>query len=80
MHFSVRAVLQSERVLNIFNMVISGMKTQFYTLCMKSNFVRITNSNIYNFTVLKKWIFAILIHSAWRIHSGGNIYIYHLTF
>ena len=31
MYFSVRTVLQSERVLNIFNLVISGMKTQLYT-------------------------------------------------
>ena len=29
-HFSVRTVFQSECVLNTFNMVISGMKTQFY--------------------------------------------------
>ena len=34
MHLSVSTVLQSERVLDIFNMIISGMKTQFYTLCM----------------------------------------------
>ena len=31
MHFSVRTEFQSERILNMFNMVISGMKIQFYT-------------------------------------------------
>ena len=31
MHISVMPVFQSERVLNIFNMVISGMKTQIQT-------------------------------------------------
>ena len=42
MHFSVRTVFQSERVLNIFNMVISGMKTQFYSYCVNSKYGRIT--------------------------------------
>ena len=46
MHFNVKTMFQSERVLNIFNMVISGMKTQFYTKCMKSKYGRITNTNI----------------------------------
>ena len=27
------------------------------------------------YSVLKKLIFAILIHSAWRIHSAGDIYL-----
>ena len=31
MHFSVRTLFQNERLLNISNMVFSGMKTQFYT-------------------------------------------------
>ena len=43
---SARTVFQSERVLNIFNMVISGIKTQFYTLCMKSKYGWITNTII----------------------------------
>ena len=49
MHFSVRTVFQSERVLNISKMVISGMKTQFYTSRMKSKYGRITNTNIIYF-------------------------------
>ena len=31
MHFSVRSVFHGDRVLVSFNMVISGMKTTFYT-------------------------------------------------
>ena len=31
MRFSVKTVFKSERLLNILNMVISGMKTQLYT-------------------------------------------------
>ena len=42
MHFSVRTVFLSECILNIFNIVISGMKTQFYT----SKYGRIENTNI----------------------------------
>ena len=54
MHFSIRNVFQSERVLNSFNMVILGMKTPFYTKCMKSKYSRITNTNIkYFYSVLK---------------------------
>ena len=41
---------------------------------MNSKYGWITNTNINFFTVLKIWIFAILIHSAWRIYSAGNIY------
>ena len=44
--FSVRTVFQSERVLNICNVVISGMKTRFYTQCMKSKYGRIKNTII----------------------------------
>ena len=55
MHFSVRTVFQSESVLNIFNVVISGMQTQFYTLCIKSKYGWITNTNIkLYYSVLKK--------------------------
>ena len=54
MYFSVRNVFQSERVLNIFKMVISGMKTQFYTSCNRSKYGRITNTNIKFFTVFIK--------------------------
>ena len=31
MHFDIRPVFYSERVLYSFNMIISGMKTKFYT-------------------------------------------------
>ena len=64
------SVFQVERVLDSFNMVISGIKTTFYTQCMKSNYVRITNRNIKTFySDLKKWIFAISIHSAGTIYT-----------
>ena len=41
-----------------------------------SKYVRITNKNIFSifFQWLKKIIIAILIHSGWRIHSGGYAY------
>ena len=50
--FSVRAVFHGECVLDSFNMAISGTKTTFYTLCMKSKYVRITNRNLNFFTVI----------------------------
>ena len=82
MHFSVRTVFQSEHILNIFNMVISGLKTHSYTKCIKSIYgwmSWIANTKINLFTVFKKkWIFAILIHIhlTWRIHSAGDILIH----
>ena len=42
----VRPVFHGESVLDSVNMVISGMKTTFYTKYMKSKYVRITNGNI----------------------------------
>ena len=43
---------------------------------MMSKYSRITNTNNIFLTVFKKkWIFTFSIHSVWRIHSGGDIYI-----
>ena len=39
-------MFHSERGLDSFNKVISGMKTTFYTLCIESKYVQITNWNI----------------------------------
>ena len=54
MHFSVRPGFHGERELDRFNMVISGMKTTFYTLYMNSKYIRITNRDIIFFTVILK--------------------------
>ena len=77
-YLSVRTVFQSESVLkktNNCNMVISWIKTKFYTECMKRKYGWITNTSIKFFTVFKKWILAILIHFAWGIHSASDINI-----
>ena len=56
-------VFLSERVKNIFNMVISGMKTHFTPNDLKKNMVGLQIRTLNFFTVFKKKI-AILIHSA----------------
>ena len=51
-HFNVRPGLHGERVLDCFNMVISGMKKTFYTSYIMRKYVKITNRN--NFFFLQR--------------------------
>ena len=54
MHFSVRTVLQSGRVLNIFNFGHFRDINTILHLMYASKYGRITNTNINFFTVFKK--------------------------
>ena len=77
MHYSVKPVSQGVRVLFYYKTVM-GWKQYFTLGYINSKYVQITTMNINVFySDLNIWIFAILIPSGWRIHSGGNIYIHY---
>ena len=74
MHFSVRTVFQSERVVNIFNYGHFRDENTILHLMYAEQIWSDNKYEHYIFLQCLKMIFAISIHSAWRIHSTGDIY------
>ena len=73
MLFSVRPILHGERVLDSFNMVISGMKTTFYTKYMNEKYVRITQMNMNFSTAIEKKEYPLF--DTFRLMDIHTIYI-----